>query len=167
MEEDFQNATQIFTAAAAKVWIEKHLKGTQMTTFLDRLSALNQLCDELNQAEEKSAYPNDPTSKKVSPDAYRIALVVSPREPDPFFLQLPPYSRYVGQLQGVTFPDGAIVTAPKDNQIALGLMESEDTKPKSACGFCGHPHFRRKGTYKGGKTKYVCSQCGRVPSPGD
>ncbi|NEQ25371.1 MAG: IS1 family transposase, partial [Microcoleus sp. SIO2G3] len=163
----FQNATQVFTAAAAKVWIEKHLKGTQMNAFLDRLSALNQLCEELNQAEGKSAYPSDPTSKKVSPDAYRIALVVSPREPDPFFLQLPPYSSYLGQLQGVNFPDGAIVTAPKDNQIALGLIEGEDIKPKAPCVFCSHSNFRRKGTYKNGKTKYVCSQCGRVPSPAD
>jgi len=98
MEEDFQNATQVFRAAAAKKWIEKYLKGAQMNSFLDRLTALNQLCAELNQVEGKSAYPTDPTSKKVSPDAYRVALVVSPREADPFFLQLPPYSNYADQL---------------------------------------------------------------------
>ena len=46
MEEDFQNATQVFTATAAKTWIEKNLKGSQMTTFIDRLTALNQLCVE-------------------------------------------------------------------------------------------------------------------------
>ncbi|NJR67169.1 MAG: hypothetical protein HC772_20595, partial [Leptolyngbyaceae cyanobacterium CRU_2_3] len=164
MEEDFQNATQVFTAAAAKTWIEKHLKGSQMNTFLDRLVALNQLCAELNQAEGKSAYPTDPIIKKVSPDAYRVALVVSSRETEPFFIQLPPYSSYVGQLEEVEYPEGAIVTAPIANQQALGLLASSDPRPQSACTNCGSANFRRKGTYKTGKAKYVCSQCGRVPS---
>ena len=64
MEEDFQNATQVFTAAAAPTWIKKHFKGSEGTTYLDRLSALNQLCDELNQAEKKSAYPTGPHEQK-------------------------------------------------------------------------------------------------------
>jgi predicted RNA-binding Zn-ribbon protein involved in translation (DUF1610 family) len=165
MAEDFQNATQVFMADAATTWIEKHLKGTQMNTFLDRLSALNALCIELNQVEGKSVAPPDPQVKKVSPDAYRIALVVSPRETNPFFIQLPPYSSYVGQLIDVDYPEGAIVTAPTANQVALGLLASKDSKPNSACIHCGNASFRRKGTYKAtGKLKYVCSQCGRVPS---
>lgn len=164
MEEDFQNATQVFTAAAAKVWIEKHLKGGQLGTFGDRLTALNQLCADLNAAEGKSAYPTDPTSKKVSPDAYRVALVVSPREPDPFFIQLPSYSSYLGRLEGVTYPDGASITAPVENQMALGL--TDDGRPRSfSCAFCGSTASRRKGIYKAtGQPRYVCSQCGRVPS---
>jgi hypothetical protein len=164
MEEDFQNATQVFTAAAAKIWIEKHLKGGQMSAFLDRLAALNELCAELNKSEGKAAYPTDPTVKKVSPDAYRMALVVSPREPNPFFVQLPPYSSYLGQLTEVTYPVGAIVTAPLENQQALGLIKGD--KPESfSCGFCGCASVRRKGLYKATrKPRYVCSQCGRVPS---
>ncbi|HEY9646131.1 MAG TPA: hypothetical protein V6C88_07175 [Chroococcidiopsis sp.] len=165
MEEDFQNATQVFTATAAKTWIEKHLKGAPMNTALERLTALNQLCAELNSAEGKSAYPTDPTRKTVSPDAYRIALVVSPRDTDPFFIQLPPYSHYVGQLDGITYPDGAIVTAPTENQRALGLLNATPGKPTTPCTFCGSPGFRRKGHYKAtGRPRYVCVQCGRVPS---
>jgi hypothetical protein len=162
MEEDFQNATQVFTAAAAKTWIQKHLKGAEGTVWLDRLTALNQLCNELNQAEGKSAYPADPTSKKVSPDAYRIALVVSPRAVDPFFIQLPPYSHYYGQMDGMSYPKGAIVTAPEANRAALELSHSAFT-----CAYCGCNSKRRKGAYKTGKPKYICSQCGRVPSPLD
>ncbi len=162
MEEDFQNATQVFTATAAKTWLKKHLKGAEATAWLDRLTALDQLCDELNQAEGKSAYPSDPTSKKVSPDAYRIALVVSPRSPDPFFIQLPPYSSYYGQMDGVSYPKGAIVTAPEANQTALGLSHSAFT-----CPYCGCTSKRRKGTYKTGQPKYICRQCSRVPSVPD
>jgi hypothetical protein len=167
MAEDFQNATQVFTAQAAKVWLEQHLKGSQARAFLDRLAALNALCAELNRAEGKSDAPTDPTVKKVSPDAYRIALVVSPREPEPFFVQLPPYSSYLGQLEGITYPPGAIVTAPKANQQALGLLECG--KPQSfSCEFCSGTTTRRKGTYKAtGKPRYVCSHCGRVPSTVD
>ncbi len=160
MDEDFQNATQVFTAVAAKVWIEKSLKGSQQSDFLERLAALNQLCSELNQAEGKSAHPPDPRIKKVSPDAYRIALVVSPNESDPFFIQLPAYSSYVGQLDEVSYPANAVVTAPRENQAALGLIESEKQK---ACS-CGCTKLRKKGTYKDGRTKYVCNECGRVPS---
>ena len=164
MDEDFQNATQVFTAQAAKAWLDKHLKGSQMHAFLDRLTALNELCAELNEAQGKAAYPTDPTVKKVSPDAYRVALVVSPKETDPFFVQIPPYSSYRRQLEGVTYPTGAIVTAPKSNQQALGLLEGG--KPQAfACAFCGCTNARRKGRYKTtGKPRYVCSQCGRVPS---
>lgn len=163
MDEDFQNATQVFTAQAAKVWIEKHLKGSQMNAFLDRLTALNDLCAELNQAEGKAACPTDPRVKKVSPDAYRVALVVSPREPNPFFVQLPPYSSYLGQLTDVTYPAGAIVTAPQENQQVLGLMGGG--KPESfCCKHCGCMETRRKGNYKTtGLPRYVCNQCGRVP----
>lgn len=164
MEEDFQNATQVFTAAATKTWIEKHLKGNQINAFLDRLTALNELCAELNEAEGKAAYPTDPTIKKVSPDAYRVALVVSPREPNPFFVQLPPYSSYLGRLTEVTYPAGAIVTAPRENQQVLGLIEGG--KPKAfCCEFCGCTTTRPKGTYKKtGLPRYVCKQCERVPS---
>lgn len=163
-DEDFQNATQLFTAQAAKVWIDKHLKGNQMNVCLDRLSALNALCAELNETEGKSAYPSDPTSKQVSPDAYRVALVVSPKESDPFFLQIPPYSSYLGQLNGVAYPPGAIITASVENQQALGLIGGG--KPQAfSCEFCGCTSARRKGIYKAsGKPRYVCSQCGRVPS---
>ncbi|WP_346294352.1 hypothetical protein [Sphaerothrix gracilis] len=162
MAEDFENATQVFTATAAKVWINKHLKGNQMKAFEERLDALNQLCVELNEAEGKSAYPTDPTSKVVSPDAYRIALVVSPREAEPFFIQLPAYSSYVGQLEGVEFPEGAEVTAPKANQMSLGLLDG-GTPPETQCVHCGHDRFRRKGEYADGRLRYVCSSCGRVP----
>jgi len=163
MEEDFQNATQVFTAAAAKSWIKKHLKGAEATPFLDRLAALNALCDELNQAENKSAYPRDPASKKVSPDAYRIALVVSPREAEPFFIQLPAYSSYRDRMVGISYPQGAIVTAPETNQIELGLKHSASNSPADfTCDRCGHLGKRRKGTYSDGLPRYVCSACGRV-----
>jgi hypothetical protein len=168
MEEDFQNATQVFTAAAAKTWIRKHLKGAEGTVWLDRLFALNQLCEELNQAEGKSAYPSDPTSKKVSPDAYRIALVVSPRAVDPFFIQLPPYSSYYGQMEGVSYPKGAIVTAPEANQKALGVSRSLSSSLSDfTCAYCGGQTRRRKGFYKNGEARYVCAQCVRVSPPSD
>lgn len=164
MEEDFQNSTQVFTAAAAKTWIKKNLKGAEATPVLDRLAALNQLCDELNQAENKSAYPRDPASKKVSPDAYRIALVVSPRESDPFFIQLPPYSSYRDRMAGISYPEGAIVTAPEANQIELGLRRSLSDSPADfICAHCGHNSQRRKGSYKSGEPRYVCAKCERVP----
>ncbi|MFE4108435.1 hypothetical protein [Almyronema epifaneia] len=163
MAEDFENATQVFTATAAKVWINKHLKGHQMKAFEERLDALNQLCAELNEAEGKSAYPTDPNRKVVSPDAYRIALVASPREAEPFFIQLPAYSSYVGQLEGVEFPEGAEVTAPRENQMSLGLLDGR-TPPDTQCVHCGHDRFRRKGEYADGRLRYVCSNCGRVPA---
>ncbi|NJL54501.1 hypothetical protein HC928_04375 [bacterium] len=163
MEEDFQNATQVFTAAAAKTWIEKSLKGSQRDTFLEQLAQLNQLCAELNQAEGKSAYPTDPTVKKVSPDAYRIALVVSPTEVDPFFIQIPPYSHYVGQLEGIEYPKGAIVTAPVENQMAL--VADPGRRPKS-CIYCGCQKIYAKGKYSDGTPKYVCAACKRSQREG-
>ncbi|MBD2092375.1 hypothetical protein H6F67_21225 [Microcoleus sp. FACHB-1515] len=163
MEEDFQNATQVFTAAAAKTWIKKQLKGVEATPYLDRLSALNRLCEELNEAENKSAYPRDPATKKVSPDAYRIALVVSPREAEPFFIQLPPYSSYRDRMAGISYPKNAIVTAPQAHQVELGLLASSNSLPDDfTCVHCGHHSKRRKGTYADGTPKYVCSSCSRA-----
>ncbi|MEO1146302.1 MAG: OmpH family outer membrane protein, partial [Cyanobacteria bacterium J06638_22] len=66
MAEDFENTTQVFTAAAANTWIEKNLSGKHRNTYSEQLSALNELCETLNQAEGKSAYPTDPTAKIVT-----------------------------------------------------------------------------------------------------
>ncbi|NJL20553.1 MAG: hypothetical protein HC895_06660 [Leptolyngbyaceae cyanobacterium SM1_3_5] len=128
---------------------------------------MNTLCNELNQAENKSAYPVDPASKKVTPDAYRIALVVSPREAEPFFIQLPPYSSYRDRMDNVFYPKGAIVTAPQAHQIELGLIQSVSSNQATefTCEFCGHHRKRRKGIYKDTQQpRYVCSKCERVPS---
>ncbi|NJL22989.1 MAG: hypothetical protein HC895_22670 [Leptolyngbyaceae cyanobacterium SM1_3_5] len=163
MEEDFQNATQVFTAQAAKTWIKKNLKGAEATPYLDRLAALNQLCDELNQAENKSIHPSNSQHKVVSPDAYRIALVVSPREAEPFFIQIPAYSSYRDRMAGICYPKGAIVTALEVNQIALGMIHSASNQlSEFTCNHCAHHSKRRKGTYADGSPKYVCSSCGRV-----
>ncbi|NJL19592.1 MAG: hypothetical protein HC895_00250 [Leptolyngbyaceae cyanobacterium SM1_3_5] len=167
MEEDFQNATQVFTVQMAQKWIEKYLKGAEGTAFTERLKSLNQLCDELNKAEGKSANPSDPTVRKVTPDAYRIALVVSPTEVEPFFVQLPPYSSYRDRMDNVSYPKGAIVTAPQAHQIELGLIQSASSNQAAdfTCEFCGHHRKRRKGIYKDTQQpRYVCSKCERVPS---
>jgi len=163
MEEDFQNATQVFTAQMAGAWIKKYLKGAEATAFTERLAALNQLCNDLNKAENKSAHPANPTVRKVTPDAYRIALVVSPIEAEPFFIQLPPYSNYHNCMSGVSYPQGAKVTAPEAHQVELGLMQLLSKPPTDfTCENCGSNRKRRKGTYSDGATKYVCSVCGRV-----
>ncbi|MEP0914214.1 hypothetical protein NDI45_25225 [Leptolyngbya sp. GB1-A1] len=169
MEEDFDNATQVFTAAAARTWLDKKYPGSQKKELLEALTALNKLCDELNTAEGKSAYPADIAVKKVDPDAYRIALVVSPRTSEPFFIQIPPYSSYAGKMDGVKFPPGSLITAPIENQEALSLIDTE--VPDEACRHCGCTSFYKKGTYKDkarlGQPRYVCAQCRRAVAVDD
>ncbi|MEO1149134.1 MAG: hypothetical protein AAFY26_26645, partial [Cyanobacteria bacterium J06638_22] len=94
-----------------------------------------------------------------TPDAYRIALIVSPRKAEPFFIQIPPYSDYCGKLRDVSFPAGAMITAPRQNQEALGLIGS-DSPICPSCGHKGRPH--RKGKYADGSPRLVCANCKRV-----
>jgi len=88
---------------------------------------------------------------------------VSPRAVDPFFIQLPPYSHYYGQMEGVSYPKGAIVTAPEANQKALGLSRALSSSLSDfTCAYCGHHRQRRKDSYKNGQPRYVCAACHRV-----
>jgi predicted RNA-binding Zn-ribbon protein involved in translation (DUF1610 family) len=149
MAEDFQNATQVMTAQAAMVWLKQH-----RAELLPDLKRLEELCQQLNAAGGLSARPK-PGTKIVDRDAYRVALVVSPTVPDPFFIQIPPYSSYVGKLTGVSFPTGAKVTAPQANQIALGLIEET-----SSCPHCGSMHLKRSKN-RGQRGQYKCQDCGK------
>jgi hypothetical protein len=147
MEEDFQNATQVFTAQAAKVWLKKH-----HPDLLGKLTELEKLCSQLNDSEGLSARPK-PGTKVVDRAAYRIALVVSPATGEPFFIQIPAYSFYADKLEGVSFPSGATVTAPYENQVALGLAASPDSCPS-----CGSKNTKVNKTLKTA-IKRVCGDC--------
>jgi hypothetical protein len=148
MEEDFQNATQVFTSQAAKVWLTKNNKA-----LLPNLAELEKLCSELNKAEGLSPRPK-PGTKVVDRNAYRVALVVSPATDEPFFIQIPAYSFYAGKLDGVSFPSGATVTAPYENQVALGLAANHEECPQ-----CQSRNTKVNKTLKA-SVKRVCSACG-------
>ena len=149
MEEDFQNSTQVFTAQAAALWLKKHKPDLQPT-----LKQLEALCQQLNEAEGLSPRPK-PGTKVADRQAYRVALVTSPAAEEPFFIQIPPYSSYAHQLNGVSFPQGAKVTAPLANQIALGLIEAS-----KACPHCGSSHLKVSKN-RGERKQYRCTDCGR------
>jgi predicted nucleic acid-binding Zn-ribbon protein len=148
MEEDFQNATQVFTSQAAKVWLKKH-----HADLLPKLAELEKLCTELNTAEGLSARPK-PGTKIVDRNAYRVALVVSPASDEPFFIQIPAYSHYADKLDGVSFPKGATLTAPLENQVRLGLAASPEQCPE-----CGSMNTKVNKTLKA-SIKRVCGDCG-------
>ena len=148
MEEDFQNATQVFTAQAAKVWLTKNHKD-----LLPKLAELEKLCTSLNESEGLSARPK-PGTKIVDRHAYRIALVVSPATDEPFFIQIPAYSYYADKLNGVDFPKGSAITAPHENQVALGLAANPDECPE-----CGSSNTKVNKSYKA-HIKRVCGDCG-------
>ncbi|MBI4738768.1 hypothetical protein HY772_04340 [Candidatus Woesearchaeota archaeon] len=156
MEEDFQNATQVFTAQAAKVWLQK-----KSASLLPKLTELEALCRQLNEAAGLSPRPK-PGTKVVDRHAYRVALVVSPATDEPFFLQIPPYSHYADKLEGISFPNGAIITAPYENQVALGLASDPLT-----CPHCGSAHTKQDRPLKT-EIKRKCNDCGhfyKVPKP--
>ncbi len=156
MEEDFQNATQVFTAQAAKAWLQKKQSG-----LLPKLAELEALCRQLNEAAGLSPRPK-PGTKVVDRHAYRVALVVSPATDEPFFLQIPPYSHYADKLEGISFPNGARITAPHENQVALGLASDPLT-----CPHCGSAHTKQDRPLKT-EIKRKCNDCGefyKVPKP--
>jgi predicted RNA-binding Zn-ribbon protein involved in translation (DUF1610 family) len=156
MEEDFQNATQVFTAQAASQWLRKHRKDLE-----GRLKSLEDLCRQLNQAAGLSPRPK-PGTKVVDRHAYRIALVVSPAADEPFFIQIPPYSYYAGKLEGISIPAGAQITAPYENQVALGLVVDPHVCPE-----CGSGNTKQDRPLKH-ENKRKCNDCGefyKVPKP--
>jgi hypothetical protein len=148
MEEDFQNATQVFTSQAAKVWLKKH-----SADLLPKLSELEELCTKLNEAEGLSARPK-PGTKVVDRNAYRVALVVSPATDEPFFIQIPPYSFYADKLDDVKFPKGSSITAPYENKVLLGLAASPEECPS-----CHSKNTKVNKAYKA-HIKRVCADCG-------
>ena len=155
MEEDFQNCTLVLTSDQASAWINKKMKGTgNKAELLDKLQKLNDLCDELNDLEGLTARPKVGDAKKVSPNAYRIALVVSPAHA-PFFMQIPAYSSF--DLEGVRFPEGARVTSThwRDaEEVADGDRLAEAF---TICPECGGGSATPQKPYADGSLKYRCN----------
>jgi predicted nucleic acid-binding Zn-ribbon protein len=153
--EDYQNSTRIFTSEAAKEYLKNEVRNGY--DMLNNLIKLEKLCDDLNAQAGLIARP-EMGSKKVSPDAYRVALIVSPGH-EPFFCQIPPYGSYGGTTEGVTFPDGAKVTSPH-------LSGGETVAPSAiSCHYCGSSKIEKNGTYKDGTQRYRCRDCGKTVDP--
>ena len=153
--EDYLNSTRIFTSEAAKEYLKNEVRNGY--DMLNNLIKLEKLCEELNAQAGLIARP-EMGSKKVSPDAYRVCLVVSPGH-EPFFAQIPPYGFYKGDIESVTFPDGAKVTSPH-------LLGSETVAPTAiSCHYCGSSKTEKNGTYKDGTQRYRCRDCGKTIDP--
>lgn len=156
MKEDFQNCTLVLTAEQATAWINKESKGTaNKAEMLDKLRQLNELCDSLNEQEGLTARPKIGKAKKVSPNAYRIALVVSPAHA-PFFIQLPAYSDF--DLEGIRFPEGAKVTSTHWREADVNadrILHAFD-----ACPRCLSTDFLKlQKPYVDGTPRFECRDC--------
>ncbi|HAG80477.1 MAG TPA: hypothetical protein DCL61_04725 [Cyanobacteria bacterium UBA12227] len=153
--EDYQNSTRIFTSEAAKEYLKNEARNGY--DMLNNLIKLEKLCEELNAQAGLIARP-EMGSKKVSPDAYRVALIVSPGH-EPFFCQIPPYGFYRDNLDAVAFPDGAKVTSPH-------LLGSETVAQSAiSCHYCGSSKVEKNGNYKDGTQRYRCRDCGKTIDP--
>lgn len=156
MEEDFQNCTLVLTSDQASAWINKKMKGTgNKAELLEKLQQLNDLCDELNDQEGLTARPKVGDAKKVSPNAYRIALVVSPAHA-PFFIQIPAYSSF--DLEGVRFPEGAKVTSTHWRDAEEAADGDRLSEAFTICPECGSDAVTlQKQPYADGGLRYRCN----------
>lgn len=153
MKEDFQNATLVLTSEQIKAWVTKHSQGTvNKTEMLEKHAQLQNLCDTLNELEGLVDRPKIGDDKKVSPNAYRIALVVSPGHA-PFFIQQPAYSDF--DLDGVRFPEGAKVTSPH-------WQESPDLADEAfiVCPKCDGSNVTKMEPYADGCLRFRCNKVG-------
>jgi hypothetical protein len=152
MKEDFQNAVRIYTSEQAYAYLQA-TPFKNRAELLEKLTALNELCDRLNQEEGLMSRPAVGQAKKVSPEAYRIAFVVSPAC-EPFFMQLPAYSSL--SLDGLRFPAEARVTSPHWKTTA--------ETPNQNCPHCNSTIVHLKKPYANGDLRYECgkSACRKV-----
>lgn len=158
MEEDFQNCTLVLTSEQATAWINKKLKGAgNKAALLTQLDQLNALCDQLNAEEGLTARPKIGDKKKVSPNAYRIALVASPAH-QPFFVQLPAYSDF--DLDGVSFPEGAKVTSTHWQELEEAADGDRIMDAFVICPECGGEAATPQKPYADGSAKYRCNARG-------
>lgn len=151
MREDFQNAVRIYTSEQAYAY----LQATPLKNrgeLLENLAQLNELCDRLNQEEGLKSRPAVGEAKKVSPEAYRVAFVVSPAC-EPFFMHLPAYSSL--SLDGLRFPTEARVTSPHWGKLNSAII----------CPHCGGAIVHLRKPYANGDARYQCGNrlsCGKV-----
>ena len=167
MKEDFLNCTMVLTSEQAKAYINSNKAAANRAELLDKLNQLNSLCDLLNEQEGLTARPKIGDSKKVSPNAYRIALVVAPSF-EPFFVQQPAYSDF--SLDGLRFPEGARVTSPHRQNESENADRGLDEF--AACPNCLYTTIHPLKPYKDGTPRYECGnrQCRktfRLPKAGE
>lgn len=155
MKEDFQNAVRVYTSEQAFSYLQATALKNR-AEMLEKLATLNDLCDELNELESLKVRPAVGEAKKVSPNAYRIALAISPAC-EPFFFQIPAYSGF--NLAGLRFPAGAAVTSPhssSNDRFSDRLLHAFD-----ACPHCLSTAFHIVKPYADGTPRYECgnSKC--------
>lgn len=158
MEEDFQNTTQVFTNQMAKAYIKKDLEVNKQET-MQRLMELNSLCEELNKLEGRIATPKMGDEQKVSPDAYRIAMIISPKADEPIFIQIPPYSSM--DLEGMNFPEGSMVTSPHWLKLAAKKITDTDNVLNAfdACPKCLSTDLLPIKPYADSTPRFECRSC--------
>ena len=149
MKEDFQNAVRIYTSEQAYAYLQA-TPFKNRVELLEKLTQLNELCDRLNQEEGLMSRPAVGQAKKVSPEAYRIAFVVSPAC-EPFFIQLPAYSSL--SLEGLRFPAEARVTSPHW-QATPGIKSNSSNS--QCCPHCNSTIVFLKKPYANGDLRYEC-----------
>lgn len=146
MKEDFQNAVRIYTSEQAYAYLQATpLKNR--AELLESLAQLNELCEQLNTEEGLKSRPAVGEAKKVSPEAYRVAFVVSPAC-EPFFMQLPAYSSL--SLDGLRFPADARVTSPH------WQAAPESKSNAQCCPHCGSTIVNLRKPYANGDLRYEC-----------
>lgn len=151
MKEDFQNAVRVYTSEQAF----SYLQATPLKNrgeMLEKLAQLNALCDQLNEEDGLKVRPDIGEAKKVSPNAARIALCISPAC-EPFFFQIPVYSGF--NLVGVRFPAEAKVTSPHWQNLNESIAEQPVSWPLS-CPHCGSTSFHSVKPYANGNLRYEC-----------
>jgi hypothetical protein len=148
MKEDFQNAVRIYTSEQAYAYLQA-TPFKNRAELLDKLTQLNELCEELNREEGLMSRPAVGQAKKVSPEAYRVAFVVSPAC-EPFFMQLPAYSSF--SLEGLRFPAEARVTSPHWQ----GIATQNELGKSQCCPHCNSTIVFLKKPYANGDLRYEC-----------
>ena len=156
MAEDWQNVVLVLMSDQVPAHVgKKTFKAPkQRTELLETWDKLTQLCDELNELEGLIDRPLLGDEKKVSPNAYRVAMVDAPSHP-PFFIQLPAYGDF--SLEGLRFPAGAKVTTQHE------LEDVEDDLAAEAfllCPHCEGPKITRSGHYSDGAVRFRCNHKG-------
>lgn len=154
MAEDWQNAVLILMSdqVAAHIGKKSFKAPKRRVELLETWDKLTNLCDELNQQEGLADRAYLGEEKKVSPTAYRVAMVDAPSHP-PFFIQLPAYGDF--SLDGLRFPAGAKVTSQHD------LEDAEDDLAAEAfiiCPHCESASIARHGQYKDGAARFRCNR---------
>lgn len=143
MKEDFQNAVRIYTSEQAYAYLQA-TPFKNRAELLEKLTQLNELCEELNRKEGLISRPAVGQAKKVSPNAYRVAFVVSPAC-EPFFMQLPAYSSL--SLDGLRFPTEAQITSPHWQKAPQNAV---------SCPHCGSTIVNLRKPYVNGDLRYEC-----------